>query len=563
MRTSKRLFNPDRDDAKTFNPQVTPAVDPGPRLFDVTPHRRKESRKHPRLSEQRFISIVQRNDAAGEPRAKDRHFPRPSVAVLAPHESEERLRMVRQPETRPISPEQLIAEVKGIYAGLIMVEQKCCEVGAKQHQAALEMDGRQQTLNNEQWQAKKSAAATARTKPGQDKIDTPVFNLFGLSGTGGSVPGMLGLAGKLLGKTHHQSSGLQGRLNGHSALALADSASWANVMTEAYASKNNFLIDSSPQNVKDVPMATGSLRIIGKVTVEWTFEDEPDQAYIIDFDVALKSVYDIILGYPFLQKTKSLNEYKHKLVPMPQCRPRGNILCINNIGDLYQKLPMMARAPGRSRKFRMQGLPDTGAEGEVMSEAYARKNNLKLLRSDTKFLLPDGTLVDSIGRVCLFLSFDDKPGNPIPTYFEVMRDCRHEVILGHNFVFEHRIFSDNVHRLVNIIGQIGLNLIIFFRKRKNAGMSSESLHLPGANSRSDAARVQEEIRRHDVVHAIAMDNRVQRRAGQSSGLLYVPSTTAPALLGQNLAQGPPNLMDNPNIRSRARLPSWRQVFCLR
>jgi len=131
---------------------MTPVVDPGPRLFDEsTLHRRKESRKHPGASEQRPISIVQRNDAAGEPRAKDKDFPQPSVAVLAPHESEERLRMVRQPETRPISPEQLIAEVKGIYAGLIMVEAKCCEVDAKQHQAALEMDGRQPTLNNEQW----------------------------------------------------------------------------------------------------------------------------------------------------------------------------------------------------------------------------------------------------------------------------------------------------------------------------------------------------------------------------------------------------------------------------
>jgi polyribonucleotide nucleotidyltransferase len=59
--------------------------------------------------------------------------------------------MVRQPETRPISTEQLIAEVKGIYAGLIMVEAKCCEVDAKQHQAALEMDGNQSNLNNEQW----------------------------------------------------------------------------------------------------------------------------------------------------------------------------------------------------------------------------------------------------------------------------------------------------------------------------------------------------------------------------------------------------------------------------
>ncbi|KAF5646026.1 hypothetical protein F52700_1975 [Fusarium sp. NRRL 52700] len=38
------------------------------------------------------------------------------------------LNMMLQPETRPISHEQLVAEVKGIYAGLVMVESKCIEV---------------------------------------------------------------------------------------------------------------------------------------------------------------------------------------------------------------------------------------------------------------------------------------------------------------------------------------------------------------------------------------------------------------------------------------------------
>ena len=59
--------------------------------------------------------------------------------------------MVLQPETRPISPEQLIAEVKGIYAGLIMVEAKCCEVDARQHQAALESDSDTPNLSDAQW----------------------------------------------------------------------------------------------------------------------------------------------------------------------------------------------------------------------------------------------------------------------------------------------------------------------------------------------------------------------------------------------------------------------------
>ncbi|KAM0253286.1 hypothetical protein ACHAQJ_007382 [Trichoderma viride] len=57
--------------------------------------------------------------------------------------------MIRQPETRPISQEQLVAEVKGIYAGLVMVESKCIEVDNAQ---SANKDSPQQ-LNDEQWQA--------------------------------------------------------------------------------------------------------------------------------------------------------------------------------------------------------------------------------------------------------------------------------------------------------------------------------------------------------------------------------------------------------------------------
>ncbi|OBT83089.1 hypothetical protein VE02_08600 [Pseudogymnoascus sp. 03VT05] len=63
-------------------------------------------------------------------------------------------RMVSQPETRPISQEQLVAEVKGIYVGLVMVEGKCIQVDLKQAQLAKEAPaGTQPKLNNEQYQA--------------------------------------------------------------------------------------------------------------------------------------------------------------------------------------------------------------------------------------------------------------------------------------------------------------------------------------------------------------------------------------------------------------------------
>jgi len=57
--------------------------------------------------------------------------------------------LIKQPETRPISEEQLVIEVKGIYAGLVMVESKCIEVDNAQNAAGDAI----QKLNNEQWQA--------------------------------------------------------------------------------------------------------------------------------------------------------------------------------------------------------------------------------------------------------------------------------------------------------------------------------------------------------------------------------------------------------------------------
>ncbi|KAK0737508.1 hypothetical protein B0T21DRAFT_383465 [Apiosordaria backusii] len=57
--------------------------------------------------------------------------------------------LIKQPETRPISQDQLVAEVKGIYAGLVMVESKCIEVDNAQNS----QNDPTNKLNNEQWQA--------------------------------------------------------------------------------------------------------------------------------------------------------------------------------------------------------------------------------------------------------------------------------------------------------------------------------------------------------------------------------------------------------------------------
>ena len=62
--------------------------------------------------------------------------------------------MLLQPETRAISHEQLVIEVKGIYAGLVMVEAKCIDVDEKQIAAAQERDPLKRTkLKDDQYQS--------------------------------------------------------------------------------------------------------------------------------------------------------------------------------------------------------------------------------------------------------------------------------------------------------------------------------------------------------------------------------------------------------------------------
>ncbi|KAM0355082.1 hypothetical protein ACHAPU_000939 [Fusarium lateritium] len=73
-----------------------------------------------------------------QPKIRQNQKPHSSPAS----EHERPPKMMRQPETRPISQDQLVAEVKSIYAGLVMVETKCIEV-----------DKSQSTLSNEQWQS--------------------------------------------------------------------------------------------------------------------------------------------------------------------------------------------------------------------------------------------------------------------------------------------------------------------------------------------------------------------------------------------------------------------------
>ena len=78
----------------------------------------------------------------------------PSSVDDGPEASDVQPEMLLQPETRPISHDQLVIEVKGIYAGLVMVEAKCIDIDEKQSAAAQEKDpSKKAMLKNDQYQS--------------------------------------------------------------------------------------------------------------------------------------------------------------------------------------------------------------------------------------------------------------------------------------------------------------------------------------------------------------------------------------------------------------------------
>ena len=159
---SKTLFNPNADRASGSSPRRSGYGDISaasrlaqPSKLAVVPTRgelnetKNQNRQNqPGILEKSSFNIV-------DPVPDEGNLPSESVDEPNQELGEEQdPEILFQPETRPISHEQLVTEVKGIYAGLVMVEAKCIDVDEKQSKAAQERDpSKQIRLTAEQWQA--------------------------------------------------------------------------------------------------------------------------------------------------------------------------------------------------------------------------------------------------------------------------------------------------------------------------------------------------------------------------------------------------------------------------
>ena len=162
----KRLFDPTTDRiASGPSPRKLGKVDPSStsrRVYDQRSHLFRS----PKGSQEDVIQY-NKTSLAQQPMLVDHINSQHGLTVEQPayreplveqpdsdNSTEAEPELLLQPETRPISHDQLVGEVKGIYAGLVMVEAKCIDVDEKQAIAAQEKDpSKQNKLTPEQWQA--------------------------------------------------------------------------------------------------------------------------------------------------------------------------------------------------------------------------------------------------------------------------------------------------------------------------------------------------------------------------------------------------------------------------
>lgn len=240
--------------------------------------------------------------------------------------------MIKKPEARPISQEQLVAEVKGIYAGLVMVESKCIQADDNAQNAEEETAP---TLNNEQWQALITTHRTLLHEhhdfflASQHPSASPALRY--LASKYGARPAMLGtksFSKARLDYTIPPASGswakpgaglirerryLEVVINGKVQYALPDTGVRENVITHEHALSLGANIESSHE--RRFRNARGqAFRSIGTTRLHLSFTDDPTKKLSCNFDVVETLAVPLVLGNRFLEITRTLKEYTHRLV---------------------------------------------------------------------------------------------------------------------------------------------------------------------------------------------------------------------------------------------------------
>ena len=232
-------------------------------------------------------------------------------------------------------------------------------------------------------------------------------------------------------------------LDDHIASAFPDYGARANFVTRSYVNRRRLSINKASAGV--FKNAIGKkIKTLGTVILSVRFKGETE-LHSVEFHVISNALWDVVLGRPFLDLTKTLTEFKHRVTRTLRhiSSPR---ICY--VSGSHQGID------GYLNGEAVNALPDTGSNILVMSTKYARSRGFYIRKSQRyriEVTFADGSRAVTRGIVKgVAWQFGSSPEETYCRNVFVLDDLQCDFILSYEFLEETNAFARYKDSIVEV-----------------------------------------------------------------------------------------------------------------
>jgi hypothetical protein len=224
---------------------------------------------------------------------------------------------------------------------------------------------------------------------------------------------------------------IKARLGENEVSAFPDTGAAANFVSLQYVKSHGLNIDRKSSSL--VKLGNGStVSTLGTTTSLFSFAGEK-AAHTLLFNVLRTSVYDVVLGSPFLQATETLTRYAHRI----------GRRCREALSHRVCALGASQRVSGRLNGIHMDATPDTGSDVSLMSASFAARHRLKINTDKHHRVLlefADGSTARATGLVENVEWAYGDTGFPYRMDVYVLPELSVDLLLGYDFLHDTNAF---------------------------------------------------------------------------------------------------------------------------
>ncbi|ETN38498.1 uncharacterized protein HMPREF1541_06533 [Cyphellophora europaea CBS 101466] len=278
--------------------------------------------------------------------------------------------LLLQPETKPITHDQLINEVKGMYAGLVLVERECVKITPARATPAdgLSPGRRQRSIN-----LRRIVNELLRASP-VDATASPLQRIFNTYARALDiiVNGKASVTNTNLRQARPERLMLPIIANRRIRVdAVPDTMASRCVLKEDWAMANGIPIDRDTSESHTFVTATGrKISAIGRAFMDIAFAASPRETYRCEFAVVRQCATDMVIGEPFLKLTETLTKFRARLKKV--VAPLKQAVRLMRMDPDHRKLDCLIDSE------RSLITTDTGSDVDLISSEYAERRGWKV-----------------------------------------------------------------------------------------------------------------------------------------------------------------------------------------